>query len=372
MWSRRFFSAVEALMRRLRPAAPPPGEAGAPAGGEGRPWRRGIFRSRSRPQAGEAPSGRPRPASLSPVALRQLNRLQLSAGRLLPGMIAGQRTSSRRTPALDFREHRAYVPGDDVRFVDWKASARQEHIFVRQGEQPKEAQVYLLLDCSASMAWGFPPKAEAALRLAAALAYLALAHGDRLTLVPLVDSVRVRGRERGDLPERLRSGLLRPLGPLSGKGQVPLAFSYLNALPFHGQVDAARALRTFSRRPGGMTGLVLLVSDLLGASDLGQALSSLPAPAWDVVVFHLLHPDELRPPLRGDYELIDVEDGRRRSVDLTPRALSAYRRRLDEWLASVETLCTQHHARYTLIDSSWPLDDRVIPHLRSVQIVRPF
>ena len=121
------------------------------------------------------------PASrlLSPKAIRQLDRLRLSGARELRGQAIGQRPSFRRQPAPDFREHRAYVPGDDIRYVDWRASARHEQFFVKQGEYPKEATVYLLVDCSASMNWGEPPKRQTQLQLTATLAYLALAHRDR-------------------------------------------------------------------------------------------------------------------------------------------------------------------------------------------------
>ena len=117
---------------------------------------------------------------LTPQTFRQLNRLQLNAGRYLPGHAVGMRPSLRRRPSSEFKEHRMYVTGDDVRFVDWKASSRSEHVFVKLGEQPKEATVYILLDCSQSMDWGDPPKVGTALALAAAIGYMALSQGRSL------------------------------------------------------------------------------------------------------------------------------------------------------------------------------------------------
>jgi uncharacterized protein (DUF58 family) len=147
-------------------------------------WFRTIFNRSHKPSTSGGSTDGQAELRLSAQAIRQLDRLRLNAGRYLPGYGVGLRPSLRRRPSAEFQQHRMYVPGDDVRFVDWKASARAEHIFVKQGEQPKEATVYLLLDCSASMAWGSPPKSQAALQLAAALAYLALSHGDRFMLVP--------------------------------------------------------------------------------------------------------------------------------------------------------------------------------------------
>ena len=70
------------------------------------------------------------------------------------GQAVGQRTSWRRLPSSDFREHRLYMPGDDLRHVDWNASARSEHIFVKLGERPREVTIHVLLDNSASMDFG--------------------------------------------------------------------------------------------------------------------------------------------------------------------------------------------------------------------------
>ena len=124
------------------------------------------------------------------------------------------RVSNRRKPAIEFREHRMYVPGDDIRFVDWQASARQDQIFIRQGEMPKDVIVYLLLDTSASMLWGKTPKRNAQLSLAAALGYAALQNGDRLY-------VHAYGENNNpDFGPASGKGHLSSLCPLSGTTEV--------------------------------------------------------------------------------------------------------------------------------------------------------
>jgi uncharacterized protein (DUF58 family) len=286
---------------------------------------------------------------LSSSALRQLNRLQLTANRYMPGSSVGLRSSLRRKPAYDFREHRMYVPGDDVRFVDWKASARQEHIFIKQGEEPKEVSVYLLIDCSASMRWGEPPKANTLLDLAAALGYLALAHSDRLVIYPSPN------------PK------IRPLGPVSGKGQVPTLLNYLKTIPFDGRADFSEAVKGFTRRNRG--GLTLVLSDLLDVKRFSNALALLPAPTWDVVVFHLLHPQELEPTLKGDYQMVDIETGRSVNYDVDDTALRMYREKIETWRNDLERSCIENNAFYSLIPTHWSLEREIIPYLRSVQIV---
>jgi uncharacterized protein (DUF58 family) len=295
---------------------------------------------------------------LSPQALRQLNRLRLNTHLLLPGLAVGARASQQRKPAAEFREHRRYTPGDDVRYVDWKASARQEHIFIKQGEHQKDALIYLLLDCSASMAWGDPPKSFSALALAAALGYLALAQNDRLAVLPLVEDPP-GGQNRP------------PLGPILGKGQVPLFINYLQSLHFKGQVNLARSVAGLVRREGARSGMVILLSDLLGVDDLARALEPLPLPAWNVVVCHLLHPAEIDPTLRGDLEMQDIETGQKKRYSVTSRALDTYRQRLQAWRSDVAGACLERKAVYTMIPTHWSIEKEILPHLRKARIVAP-
>jgi uncharacterized protein (DUF58 family) len=284
-------------------------------------------------------------------AVRQLNRLHLTAGRYLPGSAAGLRPSMRRRPSFDFHEHRLYTPGDDVRFVDWKASARQEHIFVRQGEHPKEATVNLLLDGSASMKWGTPPKSIIALQLTIALGFAALAHHDRLVVQPMT--------------RRWQPAF----GPVTGKGQVPALINYLRPLRFEGDIDLTVAVQALTRRAKG--GLVFILSDLLGVADPAAALALLPRPSWDVIVLHLLHPEELHPDLEGDFQMIDIETGEAANYDINKEALDLYQKRLTAWRISIEDACSKADAFYTLIPTNWTLASNIIPHLRAVHVLSP-
>jgi uncharacterized protein (DUF58 family) len=320
-------------------------------------WFRNIFSGKNARARRRGIAAGPALAGLSSAALRQLNRLRLNTGPLLPGLAVGSRPSQQRRPAAEFREHRQYAPGDDVRYVDWKASARQEHIFIKQGERQKDAAVFLLLDCSASMAWGDPPKSRAAIALANALGYLALAQGDRLTVLPVTGS-----RPPNGLP---------PLGPIRGKGQVPMLFNYLQAVRFDGRVDLAQFMAGFGQRKPARGGLILVISDLLNMGELSRGLQAFPRPGWQVVVCHLLHPAEIDPALDGYFELQDIETGQRKRYTITPRALATYRSRLQSWQDQLARTCQERKAAYTVIPANWSLENETIPHLRGIQVVSP-
>ncbi len=291
--------------------------------------------------------------ALPPQAFLRMDHLQLNGGRFLPGSREGLRPSLRRRPSSDFLEHRTYAPGDDVRFVDWKASARQEHIFIKQGEHPKEATVSVLIDCSASMGWGSPPKSGAALSLAAALAYLALAHGDRLVVQPY-------GKTTAPA-----------LGPLSGKGQFPGVLNYLRAAQFGGSASLEAAALKFLREkaPGG--GMLFILSDFLAEDRLEAVLDHFPAPLWQVVLLQLLHPDELHPAVLGDVELLDSETALTANYDISPGAVRAYQESLAGWQAGLDLACVSHHALFSVIPTDWSLEKEVLSHLQDIDVVRP-
>jgi len=312
-------------------------------------WFKDIFRrlSGSAPPERDAVKSEEASDALDDLSfLRRLDRLTLRASRYLRGdaLAAGQRPSLRRLPSNDFREHRLYLPGDDLRHVDWNASARAEHIFVKLGERPKEAAVHILLDNSASMNWGQPSKFWAAKRLAAGLGYLALSHGDRLAIAPLAEG--------------------RPLfGPSHGKGRIPAMIRCLRELPLAPRADFPAAARRYAHRPS-RGGLVIFISDLLGVSDLASALDYFPLPKWQALVLHLLHPAELAPALRGEIELEDAETGAQANYDLTPAVLEQYTFHVRAWCESVERACYDQTAAYARLLADWPIEQMVMPYLR--------
>jgi hypothetical protein len=302
---------------------------------------------------------------IASTTLAQLNRLRINTSRYLPGQNVGLRSSTRRKPAFEFREHRMYVPGDDIRYVDWKASARQEHIFIKQGEYQKKINIYILLDCSASMSWGSGPKSSTALSIAAALGYSALAHGDSLTIVPLNET----NNDEDKLVKRSFH-----LGPISGKGQFPGYLSYLHTITFHGTLDILASIHNFCNKIANGTGIVLLITDLLNNSynletEISEALELLPVPSWNVVVLHLLHPDELKPKLHGEFELYDIETGKKANYDINSKALKAYQERIRLWREKIELACIDNNALYALVQSDWSLNTQIIPILREMDIL---
>jgi uncharacterized protein (DUF58 family) len=284
--------------------------------------------------------------------LRRLERLSLQAQRTLRGNPSGgEHLSRNQLPTTIFSDHRPYSPGDDYRYVDWNVYAHQEEIIVKLGEVEQSVGVHLLLDISRSMAWGQPPKLRAAQQLVAALGYLALAHNDRLRLVPF-----------GAAP-------LQPFGPAQGKGRLIELLRFIERLQPDQPTALAHAVASYARGYE-RGGLLVICSDLLAPEGLEQALRALAPPRWQTLVLHLLDQRELRPELSGPIELEDAETGQRLPLTLDAATLAAYRRNVSEWQERVAAACAQRGATYAQVLTHWPLEQQVVPYLRARRILK--
>lgn len=249
-----------------------------------------------------------------------------------------RRKGAQSTPALgftrEFKDHRAYTSGDDLRTVDWRLYARMERLFVRLFEEVQEFHVHLLLDTSRSMAQPWPEKRVEALRLALALAYLGLMNQHRVSLVPF--------------GERLGDGT----PPLKGPGHVHRLLRHLEALPFEGETDLGCLAQFRPRRD--RRGVAFVISDLFGR-DPSESASALRVCAhWpaETHVVHVLHPREADPDLEGELRLRDVETGEERRLTLSRRDIARYRADFEEFQRTVAQGCLSRQVDYV----AWPTD----------------
>lgn len=242
----------------------------------------------------------------------RLEQALLGTRRRLIGMSAGRHRSVRRGSSLEFADHRPYSPGDDLRRLDQHALARFDQLMIRRFDDEEAATVRLLLDTSASMVAG--GKWMQAAQIAAAFGFAALLGRDSIR----VHTIAVDAARR-----------------FMGASAVPSLLDHLAALPTGGRTDFDLAVSVLVAQPG-PPGVTIVVSDLL-SNEWARALDRLAHPRREVVVVHVLHPEELRPVLHGDLEVTDVETGERLDVTLTDRTRRAIATAADEWRAARET-----------------------------------
>jgi len=311
---------------------------------------------------------------LDGALLRKLERVSLIARHVRAGQTVGERRSTKRGTSVEFADYRDYVPGDDLRRVDWNIYARLERPFVKLFEEEEDLAVHLLLDGSGSMDWGGNGDRDTsdqrdgenkwlyARQLAASLGYVALTSGDRLTVASIQSPV---------------SNL--QFGPVRGRGHTLRLFEWLEGLQAVGTTDLNAGLRAYAVS-GGRAGLVLLISDLFSpmhsegseAAPAGyvEGLTALAARGHEVVVIHVLSPDEVEPPLGGDLRLLDVETGDHQEVTIDGGMRGLYSRRLAAWRAEIRATCRTRDVHYLPIETDAPFDRVVLYDLRRSGVVR--
>jgi uncharacterized protein (DUF58 family) len=286
--------------------------------------------------------------------LRKLTRLTLTASRVRAGMIKGERRSTRRGASVEFADYRSYTPGDDLRRLDWNVYARLDRPFLRLFEEEEDLSAHILVDASRSMDWGEGErhKFSYAVRLAAALGAIALASGDQIRAAALA------GRKTAQV-----------FGPARGQAQMLRMFTFLESQRPGGPTNLNRGLRDYAFA-GMRPGLAFLISDLFSPAGFQEGLAQLRGRGFEVVILHLLSPDESDPPLAGDLRLVDVETGISQEVSIDSGLRDLYRDRVKDWLGEIQADCHRHGIRYLSINTGIPWDKVVLQEMRRAYLLR--
>jgi uncharacterized protein (DUF58 family) len=292
------------------------------------------------------PSSQRPPTFADPAVLMRIRNLELRARTVVEGFRRGLHRSPYHGFSSEFIEYRAYVPGDDPRYLDWKLFARTDRACIRKFEEETNVRCHLLLDVSDSMGYGSAghSKLEYARTLAASLAVFLEEQGDAVGLLTFTGEVenylpaRRRHRSRHELfaaLERPRSGRLTSL-------------------------DAP--LDHFLRTQRGRS-LVIFISDLLAPLETLRAkLSALAAAGHDVSLFQILDRAEIDFPFTESALFEDVESGLRRHVD--PASTRArYLERFARHQAQVRALCAGSGIIHHLFATDAPLEKALLEHL---------
>jgi uncharacterized protein (DUF58 family) len=290
------------------------------------------------------------PTVFDEAFLRQLERLLLIMKRPVRGGLKGGRRSVKRGQSVEFADFRDYSLGDDLRQLDWNVLARLEKLFVKLYVEEEDVTISFLVDASASMAAGSPSKLLFAKRAAAALGYIGLASEDRVAVTALA----------------ARAG--RRQVALRGSGRV---FRLLSALSGIDAADGPTDLLAAARHAGAQLtgrGVVVLLSDLLDpAAD--KVIRELAATGSELIVLHILSPDELDPALEGDVRLVDVETRDGIDVTLDLATLDDYKERLAAWQDGFADLAGKRGATYVPISTDLPLTELIFAELRRRRVL---
>jgi len=293
---------------------------------------------------------------LDPALRAALERLEITSRRHLTGKLHGERRSRRRGSSIDFADHRPYVAGDDLRFVDWNVYARLDALFLKLYLDEEDLGVLLVLDSTESMDWGAPSKWHYARRLAMALGSLALSSRHRLSMIShggRAPASRWDLRGRQSVAE-LGQWLLK-CSPGGG-----------SSASLEGTIDSAAA----ARRGRGVT---IMLSDFLGTQDPLAALGRVTAGGHDLHLIQTLSPQEMDPGeagMIGDLRLVDSETGDTRDVTVTDRLLEAYREKLDARIRLVADAAKRSGGTHVAVSTVTPIENLLLRQLRVGGLVR--
>lgn len=287
---------------------------------------------------------------LSPGLLSRLEQLSLVSRQRQQLPLHGERRSRARGSSIEFVDYRGYSAGDDLRRIDWNLYGRSNQLFLKQYEAERALAVHLLVDASRSMDFGEPNKLQFARDLAAALGYVGLVGFGQVSVAALAE------------------GADPVFGPASGRGHGPALLAALEGVAPRGQTDLARAVTAYARRQR-TPGLAILISDLLSPS-WEPGLRHLLAHRSEVVVLHVLAPEELDPAPAEEVRLRDRETGRTVDVRLDRAALERYRQRLNHWCDALAAYSLRSGIRYQRLSTATPLAEALLERLPRGGVLR--
>ncbi len=282
-----------------------------------------------------------------PAFIRQLEALNLLARRVLRGSLQADRRTERRGTGITFADYAPYNFGDDYRAIDWKIYARTEELLIKLFEIEEDTTVYILFDCSRSMAAKF----DYARKLAAALGYIALngmdrvvVHGMAERLTTIVDSARSRSQ----------------------------VFSFLRDLEgaetFGTDTDFTACARSFQARRR-KKGVVLVVSDFFFPKGYEEGLKFLQWAGHDVFALQVHDPADLECPWLGDLEIECVETAALQRVTITEKEARVYREAVAGWNENLRTECARRGVGLASTTSDVPFEVVIQSMLRKGGLV---
>ncbi|HUW58184.1 MAG TPA: DUF58 domain-containing protein, partial [Planctomycetota bacterium] len=241
--------------------------------------------------------------------------------------------------------HKAYSPGDDLRYLDWNVLGRLDELFLKTFEMEEDLYVYLLVDSSRSMAYGAPPKIEMAKVVAACLAYIGLAKQDIVKLSFFADDL-VAG---SDL--------------FKGRERIFRVFDFLNEHDLSGGTnfeDSLTAFVRYNRRHG----IAIVISDFLDPAGIEDGIKTLIHHKFAIYGLHVVDPTEENPELVGDLNLVDSETEDVLPLSVRRSTLDTYREFFDKHCAHIRRFLNSYDGHYIKVPTTTGLEDLILKVFR--------
>ncbi len=277
---------------------------------------------------------------LQPDIVSKLKGMELRARMVVEGFIAGMHKSPYHGFSVEFAEHRQYMPGDNIRAIDWKVFAKTDRYYIKKYEEETNLKGYLLLDCSRSMAYHSGQrltKHDYAGLLSGALSYMMLHQRDAVGLVAFDDKIR------------------RYIPPRSKAGHLHVLLKEIADQTPSEKTDIAVALHEMAERIK-RRGLVIIMSDLLDEpSKIISGLRHFRYNGHEVILFHILDPRERDFAFGAEAVFKDMETGEEMTT-LPFQIKKDFAKLAKEFAGEIALACRQSNIDYHPIDTAMPFD----------------
>ncbi len=283
--------------------------------------------------------------------LKRLQKLKLDLSRILKSGFQGQHRSSMAGSGMEFNDFRAYIPGDDYRYIDWNLYSRLGRLFIKLFQEEKEFLFYLLIDQSQSMSFGQPSKIQVALKLAGALGYIGLSNYDRIGA------------------SLFNTGLDETFKPGRGQDKIHAYLQFLeNNMNTAGETDLNRVLDYLSyqyKKPG----TVIILSDFLDEKGYQKGLRSLADKDWNIFIIQVLTPEEIDPQIEGDIRIVDIETEKKTNINIDQDALSSYRKKVDNFRNELQSFALHYDIKYIFYKTDIDFEDLILKLIKNKLII---
>ena len=273
---------------------------------------------------------------------KKLSKINMSINLKLSSGNQGGRKSKAKGVSVEFSDYREYVKGDDFRRIDWNAYGRFDKFFIKVFMEEREGVFNFFLDKSKSMDYGEENKKNTALKIIAALSYIALNNLDRVNI------------------NLLSNGESDNLKTIAGSKTFQKILLDLEKIEFDGSTDLTTSIK---KRNIKQRGVSVIVSDLLnntGIKDLEEGLKYLAYKKQEIILVQVLAKEEINPLFNNEITFIDSETNENIKLSLTPALIKEYKNTLLNYQKSIENMVKKYGGKFISVNSSMEIEEIIL------------
>ncbi len=280
--------------------------------------------------------------------LKKLDNIALNAKITMNSGASGGRKSKSKGSSVEFSDYREYSIGDDFRRIDWNAYGRFDKLFVKLFMEEREALVNIFVDSSRSMDFGNPKKSLTAVKLSGVFAFLALNNLDRVCINGIKDTS------------------INQSVPVTGKNMFYRCLDFLSCIQFSGNTNINACLKKKNLQSRGIS---IVISDFFTDGSIEDGIKYLLYKNQQVVLIHVLSPEELQPEVYGQVRLVDGESREGRNMTITPAMLKHYEKKLNSFINEIKAFSSRMGVTYIQVSSEEQIEKIVFEYLTRAGVI---